>query len=104
EEILQQSLRSLSNIFKLDPDELKDKLVSFNIANWTNEPFTRGSYAYDTIATPASRKLLNEPANNTLFFAGEYLYDGPAMGTVEAALTSGIDAAKRMLDDNNSLI
>ncbi|MDB5018746.1 MAG: puo 1 [Mucilaginibacter sp.] len=98
EEILQQSLQSLSNIFKLDPDELKDKLVSYNIANWTNEPFTRGSYAYDTITAPALRKLLNKPVNKTLYFAGEYLYEGPAMGTVEAALTSGLDAAKRMPD------
>ena len=38
-EILQEALQSLSNIFKISPAELKDKLVAFNIANWTNDPF-----------------------------------------------------------------
>ncbi len=98
EEILQRSLQSLSNIFKRDVAELKDKLVAHYIINWTSEPFTRGSYAYDTMEAPASREILNVPVNNTIFFAGEYLYDGQAMGTVEAALTSGEDVAKRMID------
>jgi monoamine oxidase len=45
-----------------------------------------------------ARNVLSEPVDNTLFFAGEYLYDGPAMGTVEAALTSGQDIASRIID------
>jgi len=100
EDILQISLQSVSNIFKRSVDELKDKLIAFDIANWTADPFTLGSYAYDTIEAPASRKLLNEPVENTIFFAGEYLYEGPAMGTVEAALTSGLEAAKRIIGLN----
>ena len=98
EELLQRSLQALSNIFKRAPEELRDKLVAHYIMNWTSEPFTRGSYAYDTMEAPASREVLKAPVNNTIFFAGEYLYDGPAMGTVEAALTSGEDVAKRMID------
>jgi len=98
DEILRRSLQALSNIFKRDPEELRDKLVAHYIINWTSEPFTRGSYAYDTMEAPASREVLKTPVSNTIFFAGEYLYDGPAMGTVEAALTSGEDAAKRMID------
>ncbi len=97
DELLQRSLQALSNIFKRDPEELRDKLAAHYIINWTSEPFTRGSYAYDTMDAPASRKILNAAVNNTIFFAGEYLYDGPAMGTVEAALTSGEDVAKRMI-------
>lgn len=96
EELLRQALQSLSNIFKLDIEHLQTKLIAWNIANWTVDPFTRGSYVYDTIETPKARKLLVEPIDDTLFFAGEYLYDGPAMGTVEAALTSGVDAAERI--------
>lgn len=96
EELLHQGLQSLSNIFKLSLEELKDNLIAWNVANWTAEPFTRGSYAYDTVAAPEARKVLNKPINNTIYFAGEYLYDGPAMGTVEAALTSGLETAKRL--------
>lgn len=97
EEILVQGLRSLANIFKLTIDELKAKLNSWHVVNWTSKPFTRGSYAYDTVAAPEARKILNTPVNSTLFFAGEYLYEGSAMGTVEAALTSGKDVAERIL-------
>ena len=96
EELLKQSLQSLGNIFKRTINELKEKLLVFKIIDWTIEPFTRGAYAYDTIETPASRKLLKRPIMNTIYFSGEYLYEGPAMGTVEAALTSGEEAAKKI--------
>ena len=62
--------------------------------NWTAKPFTRGSYAYDTVNAAACRKTLNTPVDNTLFFTGEYLYEDTAMGTVEAALTSGKSVAE----------
>ncbi|HEY4324691.1 MAG TPA: NAD(P)/FAD-dependent oxidoreductase [Mucilaginibacter sp.] len=97
EAILQQALQSLGKIFKRNPDELKNGLLAFTIVNWTAEPFTRGSYSFDTVASEESRKLLNKPLSDILFFAGDYLYDGPAMGTVEAALTSGQRVAKTML-------
>lgn len=89
EDILQMALTSLSHVFKIEPDVLRDKLVAWHVANWTADPYTRGSYAYDTVKSPNARKVLQQPVENTIYFAGEYLYDGPAMGTVEAALTSG---------------
>lgn len=97
DELLLQALQSLSNIFKLSVDELKAKLIAWNIINWAAEPFSRGSYSYDTVAAPEARSVLNNPIEDTLFFAGEYLYDGPAMGTVEAALTSGAGVAEQIL-------
>jgi monoamine oxidase len=99
EDILQQSLQSLSNIFKLDVAELKSKLVASEIINWTNDPFTRGSYAYDTVDASACREILSLPVEKTLFFAGEYLYAGHVMGTVEAALISGKKAAEKIISE-----
>jgi monoamine oxidase len=95
--ILQQALQSLGKIFKRDPDKLKNNLLAFTIVNWTAEPFTRGSYSFDTIDSEESRTFLNKPVSNVIFFAGDYLYDGPAIGTVEAALTSGQNTAENML-------
>jgi monoamine oxidase len=92
-------LESLSNVFKISPGALKDKLVGFNVANWTADPFTRGSYAYDMVGSAEAKKIIVQPVNQTIYFAGEYLYDGPAIGTVEAALTSGENVAKMLLDD-----
>ncbi|WP_158828134.1 flavin monoamine oxidase family protein [Mucilaginibacter lacusdianchii] len=96
-EILDEALQSLSNIFNRSVDALKEQLVAWHVANWTAEPYTRGSYAYDTVDTVESLKVLTKPIENTVFFAGEYMYTGPAMGTVEAALTSGQDVAEQML-------
>jgi len=97
EEILRQSLESLSMIFKRDFAELQSKLLAWRIMNWTNDPFTLGSYAYDTVNASVFRTILDQPVDNTLYFAGEYLYEGPAMGTVEAALTSGQQVAKKII-------
>lgn len=97
EQLLQLGIQSLANIFKRDANELKGSLVAWNIVNWTADPFTRGSYAYDTVEAKEARKILAEPINNTVYFAGEYLYEGSAMGTVEAALKSGLNVAERIL-------
>jgi monoamine oxidase len=97
EQILQQGIESLANIFKMNFDELKENLIAWNVVNWTADPFTLGSYAYDTVSAPVARKTLTQPINHTIYFAGEYLYNGPAMGTVEAALTSGMEVAKKLI-------
>lgn len=97
EELLKLSLQSLANIFGIDITTLKSKLVAETIINWTAEPFTLGSYAYDTVGAHQSREVLRQPLEDTIYFAGEYLYEGPAMGTVEAALSSGQEAAKEMI-------
>jgi monoamine oxidase len=96
EAILNLTLASLSNVFKISPEILKDKLITSNVANWTAEPYTRGSYAYDKVESPEARHILNEPLLQTIYFTGEYLYDGPAIGTVEAALTSGKGAGEKL--------
>lgn len=93
EEIWQTAMQALCNIFGLDIDYLKAHLIAWRVANWTADPYTRGSYAYDMVGSDAARSVLNQPVANTLFFAGEYLYSGPSMGTVEAALDCGVRVA-----------
>lgn len=100
EDILQEVLTALGNVFSMSQAALSEMLTAWHVANWTAEQYTRGSYAYDTVASPEARKALLQPVQNTLYFAGEYLYDGPAMGTVEAALTSGRTAARQILSTN----
>jgi monoamine oxidase len=95
--ILKLALQSLSNIFKLDVDELQEQLSDANVLNWTAEPFTLGSYSYAKVTTKQALKVLTRPVNNTIYFAGEAIYDGPETGTVEAALASGKKAAEMML-------
>lgn len=98
DEILVQGLQSVANIFKFSIDALKVRIKSWHVVNWTAKSFSRGSYAYDTVDAPSARGILNTPVDNTIFFTGEYLYEGAAMGTVEAALTSGKNVAKLLIN------
>ncbi len=97
-ELLKMALTSLSHIFSKPVSWLKEQLVSSHIANWTADPFTIGSYAYDKLGSVEARKVLADPVSKTIYFAGEYLYQGPAMGTVEAALTSAKKTAKKIIN------
>jgi monoamine oxidase len=97
EEFMLAAIRSLAVIFSKNEEELKDNLVAWKVANWTTDPFTLGSYVYDTVESHAARKILSRPINDTVYFTGEYIYEGPSMGTVEAALTSGQETARKLL-------
>ncbi|QQL48648.1 flavin monoamine oxidase family protein [Mucilaginibacter ginkgonis] len=98
EDILEKSLESLSNIFDLTVKELKEQMQSWHVANWTADPYTLGSYAYDMVGSDDAREILTSAIEDTIYFAGEYLYHGPAMGTVEAALTSAAAVATNIID------
>jgi monoamine oxidase len=93
EEVLQLALHTLKEIFRSDLPEL----LSSHIYNWAEDPETLGAYSYDTPTTAVARKLLNTPLEDTIYFAGEALYEGKHPGTVEAALISGRDVAQKIL-------
>jgi monoamine oxidase len=95
--VLAQSLTALAYIFGAAPEFIRSQLVAQRVFNWGADPFARGAYAYATVESAAAQQLLREPVEDTLFFAGEGLYTGPAMGTVEAALVSGQQVARRVL-------
>ena len=97
ETILLKSLQSIQAIFQINITTLEDNIEWSKVFNWTADPYTRGSYSYSTLQTETARKILMEPVDDTLFFAGEALYDGPEMGTVEAALSSGKEVASLIL-------
>jgi monoamine oxidase len=88
---------SLAEIFDLLPDRIRGDLVASRAINWGNDRFARGAYSYATPATRAAQSALKEADGRAIFFAGEALYAGPDMGTVEAALASGVETAQAIL-------
>lgn len=92
--IIEQALQSLANIFTMSLDQLKSLLTASHVARWQTNDYSLGAYSYNKLFTTEARKLLNEPVQNTLFFAGEAFYDGINGGTVEAALKSGEEVSK----------
>jgi monoamine oxidase len=93
DEITEKALLSLAAIFNLTIAELKQNLLQSWVFNWSKSEYASGAYSYATPATPGARKLLNTPLADTVFFAGESIHEGNSPGTVEAALTNGIETA-----------
>jgi monoamine oxidase len=96
EEILEKAYLSLSSIFDCGLEELKDNALETFVFNWQNDVLSLYGYSYDTVRTSDARRLLNTPVGNTLFFAGEALYDGKSPGTVEAAFVTGKEVARKI--------
>ncbi|WP_242917725.1 flavin monoamine oxidase family protein [Pontibacter liquoris] len=97
--LVEQALASLAYIFATSRDFLNEQLVAKKVVNWVADPYARGAYAYATVNATEAMKVLCQPVQETVYFAGEALYQGHAMGTVEAALASGLQAANRILGD-----
>lgn len=95
-ELLEKGLYSLAHIFDLPVEQVKENLQTSRIFNWEDNEFTLGAYSYDTPWSAKARKLLNTPVNDTIYFCGEALYNGPSPGTVEAAIVHAIETAKRV--------
>lgn len=92
--IVEQALQSLANIFTMRVEQVKALLTAAHVVKWQSNSFSLGAYSYSKLFTEAARKLLNQPVQDTIYFAGEGLYEGEAGGTVEAALYSGYSVSK----------
>jgi monoamine oxidase len=97
EEILLNALQSLSEIFGVNNPLLQQKLTGWQVANWVTDPFSCGGYSYEVVDGKKNKQVLRQSVNNTIYFAGEGLYDGPEIGTVEAALKTGRETAFRII-------
>lgn len=97
EDILQKALGSLSHIFTLDSQALKRELVHVAIGNWAIDPYCCGGYSYDVVDGNRQKQILKDPVEGTIFFAGEGLYEGIEIGTVEAALVNGREVAHQLI-------
>jgi monoamine oxidase len=96
-DLVDRGLASLAEIFELPADRLREDLVASRAIDWGADPFARGAYSYATPQTRKAQSALKEPGGGSIFFAGEALYAGAQMGTVEAALASGLETARRIL-------
>lgn len=94
--LIEAGLGSLAAIFGLSREELARELEASAAANWAHDPFARGAYSWTTPRTRAAQAILAR-ADGPVLFSGEALYRGRDMGTVEAALASGLETADMIL-------
>jgi len=97
EEIIELAIDSLSEILSLDKRIINEQMKSAKIFNWNKDPFTQGGYGYAKLKTKEAKVILNTPIQDTVYFAGEGLYQGTETGTVEAALATGFNAAQKII-------
>jgi monoamine oxidase len=90
--LLKKAIGSLAGAMNTIEAFISEQLTAHSISRWGNDPFTKGAYSYDTPETPAAKKILSEPLEDTIFFAGEAL--GDHTGTVEAAMENAKQVVK----------
>src|ERR1700726_2353164 len=97
QELIQAGLASLAGIFGVSAEHIARDLVAALAINWAHDPFARGAYSYATPETRAAQSVLSGFDGGAILFSGEALYRGRDMGTVEAALASGLETARTLL-------
>lgn len=95
--IITMALDALGYIFDTNRSFLIKNLRAGKAVNWQTDPFSLGAYSYATVESNEAKKILSRPVEDTLFFAGEALSEGTAMGTLEEALANGTKTAKELL-------
>ena len=97
-EIIEEIMLHLKHIYGSDTPYPTTMLRT----KWNKNPFSYGSYSYDTIGLgSAAFKRFEEPVNNKVFFAGEHTIIN-YRATVHGAYLSGIREAKKILGMNYS--
>lgn len=104
DEIIDMAVKSLSDNFKIDQNEIKGKIVTSKVINWPNDKYSLGAYSYSTIESENARKELLVPVDDKIYFAGEALYSGSEIATVEGALGSGKEVALKILSSKAQIV
>jgi monoamine oxidase len=99
EEIIDLAIESLANIFKVNKNELRQDLLVQQVANWPNDRLTLGAYSYSIVGSENAYAELRKPVENKIYFAGEAVYLEKETATVEGALASGQEIAKKILSE-----
>lgn len=96
--IIESATETLGSLLGITGREVKKHLQSWHFHDWQNDPFARGAYSYLAVGGTEAAKHLSEPADGTLFFAGEATRMGSTRGTVDGAIASGYRAAAQIME------
>jgi monoamine oxidase len=92
-DLVKDGLQALAYVFETTVDSLLPRLKACRVANWDADPWSLGAYAYRTVGIESVLEFLAQGIADTIYFAGEAFHAGKEIGTVEAALDSGKQAA-----------
>jgi monoamine oxidase len=95
--VVEHSLQTLGRILNISVGELESVLGKAYLHDWQTDPFARGAYSYGKVGAPEALRMLAQPVEGTLFFAGEATDTSGHNGTVHGAIASGYRAAEQIL-------
>lgn len=93
QELLSMALDSLRELAG-DPGAV----LAAHLHRWDQDPYSLAAYSQVPVGGLPARRQLNEPVEDTIFFAGEATDVSGNGGTVHGAIESGIRAARQVLD------
>ena len=94
------ALSSLQYLTDMPAKEIEKRITKYHMKDWLADPYSFGAYAFPTVGSLDALATVRDPVHQTLYFAGEALYEGKAMGTVEAALVNGKQVAEKIVAEN----
>ena len=74
----------------------RDRLTPLGTTRWRREPWIGGSYSHARVGHAGERRVLAEPVDGRLFFAGEACHASD-FSTAHGAYETGIEAAEAVL-------
>jgi monoamine oxidase len=87
----------LARALAIPRDNVAAAVAAATAADWKQDPWARGAYSWIPAGALDAPRLLAEPIDDTLFFAGEATDTAGYRGTVHGALVSGLRAADEAL-------
>lgn len=96
--LLDAGIRTVASLFSVEAQRVREFLLASYYHDWRQDPFSRCAYSYCPARMAKMPRLLAAPVEDTLFFAGEATDWGGDQGTVHGALSSGIRAAKEIIE------
>ncbi len=97
EEIAQEALEALARVLGVSRGWLEARLNSWQVHNWSADPFSRGGYSFVRVGGMQAPGQLGAAVEGTLFFAGEATDTAGHTGTVHGALATGTRAANEVI-------
>jgi monoamine oxidase len=91
------AMSALAKLLGKSEADLKTKLQAGFSHDWQSDAFSRGAYSYANVGGVEAPRLLAQPLEDTLFFAGEATNSEGHNGTVNGAIQSGQRAAEEIL-------
>jgi len=95
--VVERALDGLARGVGMSRSRLDALVVGHWYHDWDADPYARGAYSYGVVGGIDAPRVLAEPLDGTLFFAGEATDGDGRSGTVHAAIASGRRAAGEVL-------